>query len=115
MIHEATPYGLWSAVAVSFLALSIVALGFRRRQLVHDRRPFGAVIIVFSLPLRQPAILTLLTFPLLVSMYMRSARRDDTTTLRGFGSTYAACAAATLARFPRMGSVPLHRPLKGTR
>ena len=51
----------------------------------------------------RDAALTLLMFPILVTMYVRLARREEREVLAEFGETYAHYAVTTPAFFPRLG------------
>lgn len=55
----------------------------------------GLVLLAF------PSILTLAMFPILVTMYVRLARREEQEILAEFGEEYARYATATPAFFPR--------------
>jgi len=61
------------------------------------------VIIMFGFLLQWPTILTLLMFPILVTMYVRLARREEADVRKQFGSEYDRYAARTPAFFPRPG------------
>jgi protein-S-isoprenylcysteine O-methyltransferase Ste14 len=66
----------------------------------------GFIIIMLGFLLQWPTILTLLMFPLLVTMYVRLARREEADAHRDFGAAYDAYAAVTPAWFPRLGGPP---------
>lgn len=59
------------------------------------------VLIMFGFLLQWPTLLTLLMFPVLVSMYVRLARHEEKTALRDFGPAYARYMARTPAFVPR--------------
>jgi protein-S-isoprenylcysteine O-methyltransferase Ste14 len=61
----------------------------------------GFILIMFSFALQWPTILTLVMFPILVTMYVRLARQEEREVLAMFGDTYARYAAATPAFIPR--------------
>lgn len=61
------------------------------------------VLIMFGFLLQWPTILTLLMFPILVTMYVRLARREEADVRKQFGSEYDRYAARTPAFFPRLG------------
>ena len=74
----------------------------------------GFVLVMFGFLLQWPTILTLLMFPLLVTMYVRLARHEEAEAHRTFGAAYDAYAAATPAWFPRLGRPPpADRPMRG--
>lgn len=60
------------------------------------------VLIMFGFLLQWPTILTLLMFPVLVSMYVRLARREEQEVAKELGEQYARYAARTPAFFPRL-------------
>jgi protein-S-isoprenylcysteine O-methyltransferase Ste14 len=70
----------------------------------HIRHPqyAGFILIMFGFLLQWPTLLTLLMFPILVTMYVRLAHREEREVLREFGETYARYAAHTPAFFPRL-------------
>jgi len=47
-------------------------------------------------------------FPILVTMYVRLARREEHEVLAEFGEVYARYAAATPTFFPRLGRAARH-------
>jgi protein-S-isoprenylcysteine O-methyltransferase Ste14 len=74
----------------------------------------GFIVIMLGFLLQWPTILTLLMFPLLVAMYVRLARHEETEARQTFGAAYGAYAAATPAWFPRIGGPRSHdRPMTG--
>jgi protein-S-isoprenylcysteine O-methyltransferase Ste14 len=70
----------------------------------HIRHPQygGFILIMIGFLLQWPTILTLLMFPLLVTMYVRLARREERDAHTQFGDAYARYAAATPAFIPRL-------------
>ena len=64
----------------------------------------GFVSIMIGFLLQWPTLITLLMFPLLVTMYARLARREERELSARFGSLYARYAAATPAFVPRLRS-----------
>jgi methanethiol S-methyltransferase len=84
----------------------------------HVRHPqyVGFVAIMFGFLLQWPTILTLLMFPLLMVMYVRLARHEESEARQAFGDAYDAYAAATPAWFPRFGGRrSTGRPMTGAR
>ncbi|MBI3607168.1 MAG: isoprenylcysteine carboxylmethyltransferase family protein [Nitrospirae bacterium] len=63
----------------------------------------GFVLIMIGFLLQWPTLVTLLMFPVLVSMYVRLARREEREVAGEFGDEYARYAANTPAFFPRLG------------
>ena len=66
----------------------------------------GFIVIMLGFLLQWPTLLTLLMFPILVTMYVRLARREEREVLAQFGEQYARYAAATPAFLPRLGQTP---------
>jgi protein-S-isoprenylcysteine O-methyltransferase Ste14 len=74
----------------------------------------GFIVIMLGFLLQWPTILTLLMFPLLVTMYVRLARHEEAEACRTFGAAYDAYATVTPAWFPRLGGPPsADRPMTG--
>jgi protein-S-isoprenylcysteine O-methyltransferase Ste14 len=63
----------------------------------------GFMLIMLGFLLQWPTLLTLLMFPILVTMYVRLARREEREVLAEFGEAYARYAATTPAFWPRLG------------
>ena len=61
----------------------------------------GFVAIMLGFLVQWPTIITLIMFPILVTMYVRLARREEREALAEFGEDYARYAAATPAFVPR--------------
>jgi len=72
----------------------------------------GFVLIMFGFLLQWPTLITLIMFPILVTMYTRLARREERESLAEFGEEYARYAAVTPAFIPRVGTRPdqIHQP-----
>src|SRR5215217_6169634 len=62
------------------------------------------VLIMLGFLLQWPTLLTLVMFPVLVTMYVRLARREEREVLAEFGEVYARYAAVTPAFLPRLRS-----------
>jgi protein-S-isoprenylcysteine O-methyltransferase Ste14 len=69
----------------------------------------GFVLVMTGFLLQWPTILTLLMYPVLVTMYLRLARREEADTRREFGADYERYAATVPAFIPRFGSRPTSR------
>lgn len=71
----------------------------------HLRHPqyVGFILIMLGFLLQWPTLITLVMFPILVTMYVRLARREERETAATFGAEYARYAAHTPAFFPRLG------------
>ncbi|MEW6313879.1 MAG: isoprenylcysteine carboxylmethyltransferase family protein [Pseudomonadota bacterium] len=59
------------------------------------------VLIMFGFLLQWPTLVTLAMFPILVTMYVRLARREEDEALDAFGDAYRDYMARTPAFFPR--------------
>jgi protein-S-isoprenylcysteine O-methyltransferase Ste14 len=64
------------------------------------------VLIMFGFLLQWPTVLTLAMFPILVTMYVRLARREERESLEYFGDVYAAYMTRTPAFIPRRTAAP---------
>ena len=62
----------------------------------------GFVLIMLGFLLQWPTLLTLVMFPILVTMYVRLARREERNALAEFGDAYVHYAAAIPAFFPHL-------------
>lgn len=63
----------------------------------------GFVLIMFGFLVQWPTLVTLVMFPILVTVYARLARREERELLAQFGDEYARYTAVTPAFFPRYG------------
>jgi len=63
----------------------------------------GFIVIMFGFLLQWPTILTLLMFPVLVTMYVRLAGREEREVMAEFGDEYQRYASVTPGFFPRFG------------
>jgi protein-S-isoprenylcysteine O-methyltransferase Ste14 len=63
----------------------------------------GFVLIMVGFLVQWPTLLTLLMFPILVTMYVRLARREEHEVMAKFGAAYTRYVAETPAFFPRVG------------
>jgi protein-S-isoprenylcysteine O-methyltransferase Ste14 len=61
----------------------------------------GFILIMAGFLLQWPTLLTLVMSPILVTMYVRLARREEREVREAFGEEYARYAATTPAFFPR--------------
>ena len=66
----------------------------------------GFVLIMFGFLLQWPTLITLIMFPILITMYVRLARREERESLAEFGDQYAQYAAVTPAFIPQRSSEP---------
>jgi len=70
----------------------------------HLRHPqyIGFILIMLGFLVQWPTFITLIMFPILVTMYVRLARREEKGALAEFGDDYARYAARTPAFLPRI-------------
>lgn len=70
----------------------------------HLRHPqyVGFILIMLGFLLQWPTLPTLLMFPILVTMYVRLAQREEREALAEFGQAYARYASTTPAFVPRL-------------
>ncbi|MBI1281360.1 MAG: isoprenylcysteine carboxylmethyltransferase family protein [Anaerolineaceae bacterium] len=83
------------------LAISGAYASIRHPQYVG----FGLIMLGFLF--QWPTLLTALMFPILITMYVRLARREEREALADFGSAYADYASTTPAFFPHL--LGIHR------
>ncbi|MDP2776678.1 MAG: isoprenylcysteine carboxylmethyltransferase family protein [Anaerolineales bacterium] len=69
----------------------------------------GFIMIMLGFLIQWPTLITLIMFPLLVSMYVRLAYREENESLAEFGETYEKYAAQTPAFLPRLLSAGTNR------
>ncbi len=60
------------------------------------------VVIMFGFLLQWPTLVTLVMFPILVTVYVRLAHREERETRARFGATWDAYAAATPPFLPHL-------------
>jgi protein-S-isoprenylcysteine O-methyltransferase Ste14 len=63
----------------------------------------GFILIMLGFLLQWPTLVTLVMFPILVTMYAKLARREERDVLSEFGETYRRYIEYTPAFFPRLG------------
>lgn len=68
---------------------------------VRHPQYIGFVVIMLGFLIQWPTLITLIMFPILVTMYIRLARREEREALVEFGEAYAQYAARTPAFWPR--------------
>lgn len=73
----------------------------------HVRHPqyVGFILIMLGFLFQWPTLITLVMFPILVTMYVKLAHREEREMLEEFGEEYRRYAAATPAFVPHLGSV----------
>lgn len=70
---------------------------------VRHPQYLGFALIMLGFLLQWPTLITLFMFPVLVTMYVRLARREEREVMVEFGEQYARYRAATPAFIPRFG------------
>jgi len=75
----------------------------------------GFITILVGFLLQWPTLLTLVMFPILVTMYVRLARREEREVRATFGAEWDQYAATTPAFIPRLGRRTWAMPLTHTR
>jgi len=75
---------------------------------VRHPQYIGFIAIMAGFLVQWPTLLTLLMFPVLVTMYVKLARREEREARKAFADTWDAYAARTPAFFPPMGAL-FHR------
>ena len=63
----------------------------------------GFILIMFGFLLQWPTLVTLIMFPILVTMYVKLAQREEKEVLAEFGDEYRRYMARTPAFVPRIG------------
>ncbi len=71
---------------------------------VRHPQYIGFVMIMFGFLLQWPTLLTLIMFPILVTMYARLARREEQDSIAAFGDAYRQYMQRVPAFFPRLSS-----------
>ena len=64
----------------------------------------GFILIMIGFLLQWPTLVTIVMFPVLLTMYVRLAHREEREALQQFGEPYARYAAVTPAFIPRLKS-----------
>lgn len=66
----------------------------------------GFILILFGFLVQWPTLLTLIMFPILVTMYVRLARTEEREAIATFGDAYAEYMARTPGFIPRLRRTP---------
>jgi protein-S-isoprenylcysteine O-methyltransferase Ste14 len=64
----------------------------------------GFILIMLGFLFQWPTLITVIMFPILVTMYVKLARREEKEVIEEFGDEYRRYAAATSAFFPHLGN-----------
>ncbi len=70
---------------------------------VRHPQYLGLITIMFGFLLQWPTLITLIMFPILVAVYVRMARREESEVRAQFGPKWDEYAARTPAFIPRLG------------
>lgn len=94
----------WKVLYAAQQAHEVAATG----AYAHVRHPqyVGFVVIMLGFLLEWPTLLTLIMFPILVTMYIRLAHREEREALAQYGAAYANYATSTPAFFPHWRRTP---------
>jgi protein-S-isoprenylcysteine O-methyltransferase Ste14 len=108
----------YALIAGGFLLLATAWDVLYKAQRAHELATTGAyarirhpqyvgfVLIMLGFLVQWPTLLTLLMFPILVTMYVKLARREEREAQDAFGEQYTHYAAVVPAFFPRLGKAP---------
>lgn len=125
MNHNIPAYGLWSLVVINSAIFILFAFSFfkpksgawrvlyREQQedtlatagpYAHIRHPqyVAFMVIMFGFLVQWPTFVTLVMFPVLVTVYVKLARREEREVRDRFGLAWHEYAARTPAFFPRL-------------
>lgn len=111
-LHILTNIMILSGLVILYYAWKVLHAAQRDRRLAttgaysHVRHPqyAGFVLIMIGFLIQWPTILTLIMFPVLVSMYYRLALREERESREAFGEAWDEYAARTPRFFPRFGA-----------
>jgi protein-S-isoprenylcysteine O-methyltransferase Ste14 len=80
----------------------------------HVRHPqyVGFILIMLGFLFQWPTLITLIMFPILVTMYVKLARREEREVLAEFGEEYARYAEVTPAFFPDLAKARERRRVR---
>ena len=106
-------FGGFILLAVAWKVLYAAQVGHtlaRSGPYAHIRHPqyAGFILIMIGFLLQWPTLITLVMFPVLVTMYVRLARWEEREALTEFGDAYASYVAITPAFFPGLSSQAEH-------
>ncbi len=112
-LHVLTNVLILTGLIILYYAWKVLHAAQRDRRLAttgayaHVRHPqyAGFVLIMLGFLFQWPTILTLIMFPVLVSMYYRIALREERDSREAFGEAWEEYAARTPRFFPRLGDV----------
>lgn len=93
----------WKVLYAAQRAGKLASTGLYAR--VRHPQYIGFILIMFGFLLQWPTLITLIMFPILVYMYVRLARREETEARAAFGDAYRRYEARTPAFLPRFGKI----------
>jgi protein-S-isoprenylcysteine O-methyltransferase Ste14 len=71
------------------------------------------IVIMLGFLVQWPTLVTLVMFPIMVTIYVRLAHREEREVAAQFGQTWKQYAAVTPGWFPRIGGPPASRETSG--
>lgn len=95
MTDNVPAYGLWGLTIVNAAIVIMFAFSVFRPRTRSDGRTFG------TFPAFMPAVLTVTMFPVLVTMYVRLAHREERDMAAEFGEAWDRYASVTPGWWPR--------------
>lgn len=109
-IHLASDFFIFGGFLALALAWPVLYRAQRQRELAvggpyqYVRHPqyLGFILVMFGFVLQWPTLVTVVTFPILLVVYVRLAHREEAAVAREFGSKWEAYAAATPRWIPRL-------------
>lgn len=111
-LHGLTNVLILAGLVILYYAWKVLHAAQRDRRLattgayarVRHPQYAGFVLIMLGFLIQWPTILTLIMFPVLVSMYYRLALREERDSREMFGEAWDEYAARTPRFFPRLGA-----------
>ena len=108
--QDVPAYGLWLLVIVNAAIFILFAFEQQEGTLattgayahVRDPQYFAFILIMFGFLLQWPTLVTLVMFPVLVTVYVKLAHREERDVRAQFGSMWDADAARTPAFVPTL-------------
>jgi protein-S-isoprenylcysteine O-methyltransferase Ste14 len=114
-------FGMIAGTWLTLFGVVFVILGWRKihrsEGLVTDgiyrfiRHPqyVGLLLIIFGWLLHWPTLLTLILFPLILTLYYRLAVSEDAALVQSFGAAFENYKRKTPRFFPHLGDIFYHR------
>ena len=92
----------WKVLYAAQVTHTLAVTGAYAR--IRNPQYVGFILIMLGFLLQWPTLITLVLFPILVTMYVRLARREEHAASAEFGDAYAIYAAAIPAFLPRLNA-----------